>query len=289
MRCHRAEEGHAAGGETAPNLAGIATRHTDRRYFLESLVSPGTIVAPGFGTVLVDFKNGASLTGNLIAESKDHLDIDATGKLLRVSRSDIASFTPPVSPMPPMGDLLNPGELRDMIAWLASLSQSDGGKKTAPAVTFVSLDPAMLPIADKPAAAAPGSIALDPAVMKLGQQQFLLCGACHGQQGEGTAAGPPLAGSEWVTGPEENLIRIQLRGLQGPIIVKGQEYNFPAGMGALAYQTDDQISAVLTYIRNSFGNAAPPVAAAAVAARATSFITPSSIIQLAPCATSSAG
>ena len=102
--------------------------------------------------------------------------------------------------------------------------------------------------------------------MKLGQQQFLLCGACHGQQGEGTAAGPPLAGSEWVTGPEENLIRIQLRGLQGPITVKGQEYNFPAGMGALAYQTDDQISAVLTYIRNSFGNAAPPVAAAAVAA-----------------------
>ena len=266
MRCHRAEEGHAAGGETAPNLAGIATRHADRRYFLESLVSPGTIVAPGFGTVLVDFKNGASLTGNLIAESKDHLDIDATGKLLRVSRSDIASFTPPVSPMPPMGDLLNPGELRDMIAWLASLSQSDGGKKTAPAVTFVSLDPTMLPVADEPAAAAPGSTALDPAIMKLGQQQFLLCGACHGQQGEGTAAGPPLAGSEWVTGPEENLIRIQLRGLQGPITVKGQEYNFPAGMGALAYQTDDQISAVLTYIRNSFGNAAPPVAAAAVAA-----------------------
>ena len=102
--------------------------------------------------------------------------------------------------------------------------------------------------------------------MKTGQQQFLVCGACHGQSGEGTAAGPPLAGSEWVTGPEENLIRIQLRGLQGPIKVKGQEYNMPGGMAALAYQTDEQIAAVLTYVRNSFGNSAPAVTAAAVAA-----------------------
>ena len=103
MRCHRAEEGHAAGGETAPNLAGIANRHKDRRYFLESMVNPSAVIAPGFGTVLIDFKNGASLGGNLIAETPDHLDLDASGKFLRVKRGDIASFTPPVSPMPPMG------------------------------------------------------------------------------------------------------------------------------------------------------------------------------------------
>jgi hypothetical protein len=90
----------------------------------------------------------------------------------------------------------------------------------------------------------------------------MLCGACHGQQGEGTAAAPPLAGSEWVTGPAENLIRIQLRGLTGPIKVKGQEYNFPAGMMAMAYQTDEQIAAVLTHIRSSFGNTAPAPAVA---------------------------
>lgn len=75
-----------------------------------------------------------------------------------------------------------------------------------------------------------------PDMGKAGQQQYLLCGACHGQQGEGTAAGPPLAGSEWVNGPAENLIKIQLRGLTGPIKVKGQEYNFPAGMMPMAYQ-----------------------------------------------------
>ena len=197
-----------------------------------------------------------------LAETPDHLDIDASGKLLRVKRSDIASFTPPVSPMPPMGTVLNAGELRDIVAWLASLDE--GGTPVKAATEPTLLDPATLEIPVKTSALAAGGI--DPAVMKNGQQQFLVCGACHGQSGEGTAAGPPLAGSEWVTGPEENLIRIQLRGLQGPIKVKGQEYNIPGGMAALAYQTDDQIAAVLTYMRNSFGNSAPAVTAAAVAA-----------------------
>jgi quinoprotein glucose dehydrogenase len=263
MRCHRAEDGHAAGGETAPNLAGIANRHKDRRYFLESMVLPSSVISPGFGTVLIDFKNGASLGGNLIAETPDHLDLDASGKLLRVKRSDIATFTPPVSPMPPMGTVLDATELRDIVAWLASLTE--GGAAVKPTAQPVLLDPATLEIPEKSATPVTAG-GIDPAVMKSGQQQFLVCGACHGQNGEGTAAGPPLAGSEWVTGPEENLIRIQLRGLQGPIKVKGQEYNMPGGMAALAYQTDDQIAAVLTYIRNSFGNSAPPVTAAAVAA-----------------------
>ena len=99
-----------------------------------------------------------------------------------------------------------------------------------------------------------------------GARQYILCGACHGQSGEGTAAGPPLAGSEWVNGPPENLIRIQLRGLQGPIKVKGVEYSFPAAMPPLAYQTDSQIAGVLTFIRSSFGNNAPAITAADVAA-----------------------
>jgi mono/diheme cytochrome c family protein len=111
-----------------------------------------------------------------------------------------------------------------------------------------------------------GAAAINPAFLKLGHQQFIVCSACHGQAGEGTGAGPPLAGSEWVSGPVENLIRIQLRGLQGPIKVKGVEYNFPAGMAALAYQTDEQIAAVLTYVRNSHGNSASAVSPAEVAA-----------------------
>jgi len=99
--------------------------------------------------------------------------------------------------------------------------------------------------------------AIDPEIMAKGQTAFIMCAACHGQNGEGGPAGPPLAESEWVTGPVSNLVRIQLRGLMGPITVKGVEYNMV--MAPMAYQDDETIAAVLTYVRNSFGNEAPPV------------------------------
>lgn len=107
---------------------------------------------------------------------------------------------------------------------------------------------------------------IDDAVMEVGKAQYLVCGACHGQNGEGGPAAPPLAGSEWVTGPVSNLILIQLRGLIGPIEVAGKVYDFPAGMAPMAYQSDEQIASVLTYIRNSFGNEASAVKPDQVAA-----------------------
>ncbi len=108
-------------------------------------------------------------------------------------------------------------------------------------------------------------VPLDPAVMEAGKAAFLICSACHGQNGEGTV-GPPLAGSEWVNGPVSNLISMQLRGLVGPITVKGKEYNVPGGMAPMAYQDDKTIAAVLTYVRNNFGNKAPAVTPEQVAA-----------------------
>ncbi|RYD48579.1 MAG: cytochrome c, partial [Verrucomicrobiaceae bacterium] len=92
---------------------------------------------------------------------------------------------------------------------------------------------------------------VDPKVVEAGQAGYLICGACHGQNGEGGPMAPPLAGSEWVTGPISNLIRIQLRGLTGPITVAGKEYELPAPMAPLSFQTDEQIAEVLTYVRNS--------------------------------------
>ncbi len=104
---------------------------------------------------------------------------------------------------------------------------------------------------------------IDPAVMELGKTVFMNCMGCHGMNGEGMAmVGPPLAGSEWVTGPVSNLINIQLRGLKGPITVKGEVMNFPIEMAPILTVTntdDNGIAAVLTYIRNSFGNKASPV------------------------------
>lgn len=133
---------------------------------------------------------------------------------------------------------------------------SETSKKLAdaPAVDTSAMDSAA---ADTP---------VDEKLMEVGKASYLLCGACHGQAGEGGPIAPPLAGSEWVTGPVSNLIKIQLRGMIGPITVAGKEYDMPGGMAALSYQTDEQIAGVLTFIRNSFGNKASGVTPEQVAA-----------------------
>jgi len=126
--------------------------------------------------------------------------------------------------------------------------------------------PTQLKLASRPAAdttaidKAPASDApIDPAVLEAGKAQYILCAACHGQQGQGSPAGPVHAGSEWVNGPPSNLIRIQLRGLTGPITVKGQPFTAIPMMMANANLDDNQIAAVLTYVRNNFGNKASAI------------------------------
>ncbi len=259
MRCHQLGNGHDTGGITAPNLTGVAKRAKDRRYLLESLIDPAAAVAPGFGTVTLTFANGSSISGVQSDATEDHIDLEYHGRMVRVKRSDIESASQPVSAMPPMAALLKPAEIRDLVAWLATLTEEPQG--TAPSAAPEPFDPSHL------AAPAPTTTGADPEIMKQGKIQYIVCGACHGQNGEGTPIGPPLAGSEWVTGPAENLIRIQLRGLEGPITVKGVTYDIAGGMAPLAYQDDAQIAAVLSYIRNSFGNSAPPVTPGEVRAR----------------------
>ncbi len=93
------------------------------------------------------------------------------------------------------------------------------------------------------------------------------CASCHQITGLGTpGAIPPLAGSEWVQGSEERVIRAVVYGLQGPIKVKGVDYNSamqPNGKvaGSGFNLSDDKIAAVLTYIRQEWGNTAGPITA----------------------------
>lgn len=95
------------------------------------------------------------------------------------------------------------------------------------------------------------------------------CSMCHQPEGQGVpGAFPPLAGSSWVVGSEERLTKILLRGLEGPITVLGNEYNgnMPSyGDNGLGW-SDRDIHAITTYIRQAWGNDAPPVEEEVVAA-----------------------
>ena len=87
------------------------------------------------------------------------------------------------------------------------------------------------------------------------------CGACHQADGEGKeGVASPLAGSEWVTGSERRLLRIALDGVRGPIEVKGRRYQLE--MPALRHvYGDEDMAAILSYIRGAWGNSAPAITA----------------------------
>lgn len=102
-------------------------------------------------------------------------------------------------------------------------------------------------------------IAKEP-LEKIGSRVFSTnCIACHQSSGQGVTGNfPPLAGSNWVHKDPEVVIRIVLKGLEGPVNVSGANYNgtMPAWGPLLS---DEQIAGVVTYIRSSWGNNAPPV------------------------------
>ncbi|MCC9643851.1 GDSL-type esterase/lipase family protein [Rhodopirellula sp. JC740] len=96
----------------------------------------------------------------------------------------------------------------------------------------------------------------------LGQQVFFeegSCYACHRDDGEGIVRiYPPLAGSEWVNGDSERLIKLTLHGIWGKIRVRGKVFEPTQGvppMTAIGNMfSDAEIAAALTYVRNSWGN-----------------------------------
>ena len=88
-----------------------------------------------------------------------------------------------------------------------------------------------------------------------GKQVYMgLCFACHQPDGKGLpGAFPPLAGSDYLLVDRERAIRTVLKGLTGPVVVNGVTFN-SAMPPQEAVLTDQQISDVLTFVYNSWGN-----------------------------------
>ena len=78
----------------------------------------------------------------------------------------------------------------------------------------------------------------------------------------GYAGFPPLSGTKWVLEDPDRLIKLSLKGLMGPIEVKGKKYPGQLPMTAFGgLLNDEEMAAVLTYVRNSFGNRASAIEA----------------------------
>jgi mono/diheme cytochrome c family protein len=93
------------------------------------------------------------------------------------------------------------------------------------------------------------------------------CQTCHQANGLGVPGQyPPLAGSEFTIGGSKRPAMIILKGLQGPVKVKGQQYGSAVMQPWDKTLTDQKIADVLTYERSEWGNNASPVTAEQIAA-----------------------
>lgn len=89
--------------------------------------------------------------------------------------------------------------------------------------------------------------------IKLGKEIYSsYCVSCHMSEGQGVpGAFPPLAKSDYLMADKERSIRTVMHGLEGEIVVNGTTYNnimTPLGL------TNEEITHVLNYVRNSWGN-----------------------------------
>ena len=117
----------------------------------------------------------------------------------------------------------------------------------------------------------PAVAAAEPSLAEQGKAVFANCVPCHQTTGMGLPGTfPPLAKSEIVLGGGKRMIAIILKGLTGPFQVNGAQYNnvMQPWEGAL---NDKKIAAVASYVRSSFGNDAPQITPAQVAAAKKEF------------------
>jgi quinoprotein glucose dehydrogenase len=118
IRCHAVD---GDGGRVGPDLRGVPDR-IGHRALLESLILPNAVIAKGYGTSVITLKDGSCLTGSLLSQSTATASLRLSdGSTRTVLAQDIASMSPPLSAMPPMGSVLSLEEMRDLIAYLSSL------------------------------------------------------------------------------------------------------------------------------------------------------------------------
>ncbi len=91
-------------------------------------------------------------------------------------------------------------------------------------------------------------------LMEKGKRVFTqVCFACHQPEGQGLpGVFPPLAKSDYLMADKSRAITALIKGLGGPLTVNGQAFN---GVMPPSTLNDEQIANVLTYVRNSWGNA----------------------------------
>jgi quinoprotein glucose dehydrogenase len=126
MQCHTVS---GQGGVQGPELTKVGERLKADK-LLESVIEPNAVIADNYGSSTVTLTDGKTVMGRVAAKTDQKLTlIDPAGKKLEIATKDIKEATTPISAMPPMGLALPPRDLRDLVAYLATLTK-DAPKQT---------------------------------------------------------------------------------------------------------------------------------------------------------------
>jgi quinoprotein glucose dehydrogenase len=119
VRCHNAG---GTGKQVGPVLDGIGSR-VDRDYLLQAILEPSLVIAPGYQTISVELNDGETYDGVVVSENESELVLGLPiGGTMEIDKAQIHSRSASqVSAMPSMKDIMTPQEVRDLIAYLASL------------------------------------------------------------------------------------------------------------------------------------------------------------------------
>jgi len=117
--CHRVG---GLGGDIGPDLTSVPNKF-DETYVLESLIDPSAQISDQYGSSAVTKGDGTVVTGLVVEREEGAVDVyppNADAEPVHIAGADISSIEPvPVSQMPPgLINLLNPEELRDLMAYL---------------------------------------------------------------------------------------------------------------------------------------------------------------------------
>ena len=119
-RCHSIRY-RVNGGTVGPDLAGVGLRH-NRRYILESLVTPGQVIAKGYESIILALSDGRIISGAIQSENDKEIVISSEGRIQSISKIDIDDRTVGKSAMP--DDVVknySDRDLRDLVEFLSRL------------------------------------------------------------------------------------------------------------------------------------------------------------------------
>ena len=206
-------------------------------------------------------------------EGQDRLDYQETADITEVHAAIAREHAEPsadVTPIPTWLSIVCAAAL----CWAgAYIGMFNGGFSPKVYNEYESSPSAFFPLPGG-ALAGGGGPAAELTPLQLGAKVYNeICQACHQPTGLGMPGQfPPLAGSEWVDGSEYNEKRVAaivLKGLKGPITVKGASFN---NLMPLQEQLGPKkIAAVLTYVRQAWGNKGGEITEAQVVAAKKEF------------------